>query len=76
MQAHFLFRGSGIGKQLFITTMKKGYELGCKVALFFVLQWNPAVNFYKKLGAINVSEKDNFHIFELESDNFNKLCFE
>ncbi|CAH1101799.1 unnamed protein product [Psylliodes chrysocephalus] len=67
-------RGSGVGKKLFTTTMEKGYELGCKVAFFFVMQWNPAVKFYKELGAVNLTENENYHIFKLKSDNFNKIC--
>jgi len=45
-------RGSGIGKQLFDATIRKGKETNCTGMMWQVLDWNePAINFYKKYGA-------------------------
>ncbi|CAG9853984.1 unnamed protein product [Phyllotreta striolata] len=67
-------RGTGIGRKLFITTMKDGYKAGCNSAFFLVLDWNPAVKFYKELGATDITEKENYHIFKVLTDDFVKLC--
>lgn len=47
------YRGKGIGSQLFNETMRKSLELNCNGMTWSVLDWNtPAIEFYKKQGAI------------------------
>lgn len=42
-------RGSGIGKQLFESTLEIAKETNCSGMMWQVLDWNtPAINFYKK----------------------------
>ncbi len=42
-------RGSGIGKQLFDKTIRKGVDENCSGMVWQVLDWNEqAINFYKK----------------------------
>jgi GNAT superfamily N-acetyltransferase len=51
------FRGKGIGKLLFDSTIKEAKEMGVSGMMWQVLDWNePAVNFYKKYGADVSSE--------------------
>ncbi|HEX5169970.1 MAG TPA: GNAT family N-acetyltransferase [Cyclobacteriaceae bacterium] len=45
-------RGSGIGKKLFLRTMKKSLEDNCTGMTWQVLDWNtPAIDFYKRYGS-------------------------
>ncbi len=45
-------RGEGLGKLLFDATIKEAQKLNAKRLDWQVLDWNePAINFYKKLGA-------------------------
>lgn len=67
------YRQHKIGKQLFISVMKRAHEVGCKRGLLNVLSWNPAVTFYKKLGATDITQTEDFHIFRIEQDAFQKL---
>lgn len=47
------FRGNKAGKLLFEAVIKKARETGAKRMHWQVLEWNePAINFYKKYGAV------------------------
>jgi GNAT superfamily N-acetyltransferase len=51
------FRGKGIGKLLFDSTVEEAKELGVSGMMWQVLDWNePAINFYKKYDADVSSE--------------------
>jgi GNAT superfamily N-acetyltransferase len=51
------FRGKGIGKLLFDSTVQEANDLGVSGMMWQVLDWNePAINFYKKYGADVSSE--------------------
>lgn len=53
-------RGVGIGKKLFERTMEIGKQAGCTGMMWQVLEWNrPAINFYKKYGALFDDEWTN-----------------
>ena len=46
------FRGKGIGKMLFDSTVQEARNLGVSSIMWQVLDWNePAIKFYKKYGA-------------------------
>jgi len=46
------FRGKGIGKRLFETTLDYGKRTNCHGMVWQVLDWNePAINFYRKYNA-------------------------
>ena len=50
-------RGQGLGKELLDATIAKARELNCTGMMWQVLDWNePAITFYKKLGANIESE--------------------
>src|ERR1700676_655514 len=55
------FRGLGIGKKLFERTVQEARSLGVSGMMWQVLDWNePAIEFYKKLGAEMHSEVVHF----------------
>lgn len=58
------FRRQGIGEQLFDAFLSEARRQGCALAKWQVLDWNtPAVEFYKKKGAIIEQEWWNGKIF-------------
>ncbi|CAG9826659.1 unnamed protein product [Diabrotica balteata] len=67
------YRGLKAGKNLFLTVMKNAYQDGCRRGFFHVLTWNPAVKFYHELGAVNVTQRDNYQILRMEQEVFQKL---
>jgi GNAT superfamily N-acetyltransferase len=65
------FRGKGIGRTLLLFLAKLAKERGCGRLEFSVLDWNePAIRFYKKLGA---RAMDNWTVFRIAGDNLDDL---
>lgn len=65
------FRKKGIGEMMLKFIAKLGKERGFERIDFLVLEWNsPAVEFYKKLGAIRDEEERHF---KFTDDAFQKL---
>jgi GNAT superfamily N-acetyltransferase len=57
------WRGRGFGRQLLAHVAKTGVERGCDRMNWAVLPWNePAIEFYRRLGAERVTEWDGFKI--------------
>ena len=57
------FRGKGIGKALLVELAKLAQERKCGRMEWAVLNWNePAINFYKRLGAVPMSEWTVFRL--------------
>ena len=57
------FRNRGFGRQLFAHVAKIGAERGCRTMKWAVLPWNePAIEFYRRLGANKVTEWDTFEL--------------
>jgi GNAT superfamily N-acetyltransferase len=53
----FEYRGHGIGKMLFESTVEEARKMGINGIMWQVLDWNePAIEFYKKYGADVSSE--------------------
>lgn len=67
------YRGNGIGKQLFMAVAKIAQETHSKRMDFHCLSWNPAVRFYKSLGAINLTSTEKWQMFRLDSECLDKL---
>ncbi len=66
------FRGNGIGKALLLELIKIAEERKCGRVEWSVLDWNePAINFYKKLGA---EQMDEWRIFRLTEDKIKSLA--
>lgn len=57
------YRGSRVGRQLFDAIVTLSRELGGKMIDGHVLSWNPATKFYKKMGAINRNDTDDWNCF-------------
>lgn len=54
------FRGNGIGKQLLNKVLTLAQETGCHKMHWQVSSWNkPAIDFYKKLGAVIDNTEQN-----------------
>ncbi len=60
------FRSKGIGKALLISLIKIAKERNCGRLEWAVLDWNePAISFYKKMGAVPM---DDWTVFRLTED--------
>jgi GNAT superfamily N-acetyltransferase len=56
-------RGGGLGKALLSTLARIAVEQGCGRVEWSVLDWNePAIGFYKRLGAVPMSEWTVFRL--------------
>lgn len=67
------YRKNGIGKQLFMAVAKIAHESPAKRMDFHVLSWNPAVDFYKSLGAENLTVTEKWQLFRMDSNCLDKL---
>lgn len=65
------FRGKGIGKALLLKLIELAKKRNCGRVEWCVLDWNePAINFYKKLGAVSM---DGWSVFRVTEDKFDKI---
>lgn len=66
------FRGGGIGKRLLVELARIALERNCGRFEWSVLDWNePAIGFYKKLGAVPLEE---WTIFRVSGDALTRLA--
>ena len=66
------FRGEGLGKLLFSYIAQLAVERNCGRVEWTVLTWNePAISFYKKIGAI---PKDEWILYKLSGNALEKLA--
>ncbi|XP_053218065.1 thialysine N-epsilon-acetyltransferase-like [Podarcis raffonei] len=71
------FRGKGIGTSLMNKVAKIALEKGCSEFRFICARWNqPAMDFYAKLGAVNVTIRDQWHLCHIEGAHVRKLAQE
>ena len=65
------FRGNGIGKVLLLQLIELAKDKNCGRVEWCVLDWNePAINFYKNLGAVPM---EGWSIFRVTEDKFEKI---
>jgi GNAT superfamily N-acetyltransferase len=65
------YRGKGIGKTLLLRLIEIAKDKNCGRVEWCVLDWNePAINFYKNLGAVPM---DGWSIFRVTEDKFEKI---
>lgn len=63
------YRGHGIGKQIFNAVVNHGKQVKCKRLDFHVLNWNPAIEFYRRMGAVNLTETEQWQFYRLRLDS-------
>ncbi len=64
------FRSKGIGKALMMELVKIALERDCGRMEWAVLDWNPAREFYRKLGAVPMSD---WVVYRLTKEKMNEL---
>lgn len=69
-------RTSGVGRQMFREVSKAARANKCRRLDFHVLGWNPAREFYKKMGAIDLTETEDWHYYRVKEDQLDKLISE
>jgi len=66
-----IYRRRGYGRKLLLHVARLARERGCGRLEWSVLDWNePAINFYKKLGAMPMSE---WTVFRLTGESLDRL---
>lgn len=68
-------RKHGIGQMLLTELAKVARETSGRLD-FHVISWNPAVQFYEKLGAINLSNTEKWALYRFDKDSLDKLVEE
>lgn len=59
-------RGSGVGRALFRALAAYARDNGYRHEENHVLNWNrPAVNFYKRMGALDMTEIEHWHYYRM-----------
>ncbi|XP_043790508.1 uncharacterized protein LOC122713799 [Apis laboriosa] len=67
------YRGKHIGSRLLKTIAKEAIDNNCSRLDFSVLEWNPAQEFYKNKGAINITVEEGWHHYRFSDNNFSYL---
>ncbi|GJQ84117.1 hypothetical protein Trydic_g12090 [Trypoxylus dichotomus] len=66
------YRTQGIGKRLFLAVAKLAHETSHRLD-FHVLSWNPAAEFYERIGAVDLTKAEKWHLHRLSGDALSKL---
>uniref|UniRef100_UPI00398EAE73 diamine acetyltransferase 1-like isoform X1 n=2 Tax=Pristiophorus japonicus TaxID=55135 RepID=UPI00398EAE73 len=71
------FRGYGIGSEILKKISRTAVEDRCSSMHFIVAGWNQrSINFYKKLGAADLSKKEGWCLFEIQKKHLVKIATE
>lgn len=68
------YRKMGAGAYLFSSVAAKAKEYGCQRLDFHVLGWNPARKFYNRMGAVDLTESEEWHFYRLHGEKIEKLA--
>ncbi|XP_055611397.1 thialysine N-epsilon-acetyltransferase-like [Uranotaenia lowii] len=68
------YRQFGYGRTLFQSLVQHALQNGCSRFDFHVLAWNPAKEFYRRMGAENLTETEEWQFFRLNREKMNQLC--
>lgn len=68
------YRKHGVGRMLIQEVARFASEQGCCRIDFQSLKWNPAIQFYEKLGAVNLTESNGWLYYVYRKDDLHKLC--
>lgn len=66
------YRKQSAGKKLFFRIAKDAHEIGGQLD-FHVLSWNPAMEFYKRVGAEDLTNNEQWHLLRLDQLALTKL---
>lgn len=69
-------RKHGAGARMFREVAALAVKLGCRRLDFHVLGWNPARQFYQRMGAIDLTESEEWHFYRVEQKQLEKLASE
>ncbi|XP_078415716.1 diamine acetyltransferase 1-like [Cetorhinus maximus] len=70
-------RGCGIGSEFLKKVSQTAVQDHCSSLHFIVADWNHrSINFYKKLGAADMSKQGGWHLFELQKKHLVKIATE
>lgn len=61
-------RKGGVGKKLFLAVAKLAHESSKRMD-FHVLSWNPAKDFYKALGCVNLTQEEDWNVYRLHNED-------
>jgi len=68
-------RGLGVGSRLFIEVAKQAVATKSFCMQWCVLNWNmKAINFYKSLGAFDLTLKDKWNMYRIDEEGLHSLC--
>ncbi|XP_012274454.1 diamine acetyltransferase 2 isoform X2 [Orussus abietinus] len=67
------YRNKNVGSMLFQTVAKTAVDQNCHRMDFIVLNWNPAQDFYKKRGAIDITKAEGWHLYRLNETALKEL---
>ncbi|XP_038658714.1 diamine acetyltransferase 1-like isoform X1 [Scyliorhinus canicula] len=71
------FRGYGIGSEILKRISQTAVQDHCSSMHFIVADWNHrSINFYKKLGAADLSKKEGWRLFEIKKKHLVKIATE
>lgn len=71
------FRGLGIGSEILKKISQTAVQDHCSSMHFVVADWNyRSINFYKKLGATDLSKKEGWSLFEIPKKHLVKMANE
>ncbi|KAF4533314.1 hypothetical protein B566_EDAN004435 [Ephemera danica] len=68
------YQRNNLGSLLYTQVAKEAYENGCCKVDVNVFAWNSATEFYSKLGAIDITEKEHYHLFRLDKKGIETLA--
>ncbi|KAF5287088.1 hypothetical protein FQA39_LY16073 [Lamprigera yunnana] len=68
------YRQKGLGKKLFKAVARDVQNNSCNRIDLTCLSWNPALEFYKKIGVKNLTLTEDWNYMRIEGDALDKLC--
>ncbi|XP_052864994.1 thialysine N-epsilon-acetyltransferase isoform X2 [Anopheles cruzii] len=70
------YRRHGYGEHFFKALARHARDNHCSRIDFHVLDWNPATSFYRRMGALDLTEAESWHFYRLPKDAIVALCDE
>ncbi|XP_053667696.1 thialysine N-epsilon-acetyltransferase [Anopheles marshallii] len=68
------YRGNGYGELFLRALAKHAQDKRCARIDFHVLNWNPATKFYRRMGAMDLTETECWHFYRLQTDAIEQLA--